>query len=217
MDITSIQNAVGLGNTAESPQQGIAGDFNTFLTLLTTQLQNQDPLEPTDTNEFTRQLVSFAGVEQQIRSNDKLEQLAALNVFGQRTGAVGFLGRTATIAGDTARHDGSGLGFEYTLPRAADGVELTIRDAFGNEVFSGRGETTAGRHEIFWPGLDENGAPVDPGTFTLSVNATNADGGRIPADVFVSAPVEKVETSGQVPTLTVGGREVTLDEILAVR
>lgn len=217
MDITSIQNAVGLGNGAQSSQQGIAGDFNTFLTLLTTQLQNQDPLEPTDTNEFTRQLVSFAGVEQQIRANDKLDQLAALNVFGQRTGAVGFLGRTATIEGDTARHDGNGLGFEYTLPRAADRVELTVRDAFGTEVFSERGETTAGRHDFVWPGVDKNGAPVDPGTFTLTVAATNADGGRIPTNVFVSAPVEKVETSGQVPTLTVGGREVTLDEILAVR
>ena len=72
----------------------IAGNFNTFLQLLTTQLQNQNPLDPLDTNQFTQQLVSFAQVEQQLRSNDQLSTLVSLQQTAQSTAALNFVGQT---------------------------------------------------------------------------------------------------------------------------
>src|SRR4030088_962846 len=80
----------------------LAGNFQTFLTLLTTQLQNQNPLSPLDTNQFTQQLVQFAGVEQQLKTNDQLTALVSLQQTAQSTQALGFVGKTAVVDGSTA-------------------------------------------------------------------------------------------------------------------
>src|SRR5512140_4009203 len=80
----------------------LAGNFQTFLTLLTTQLQNQNPLDPLDTNQFTQQLVQFAGVEQQLKTNDQLTALVSLQQTAQSTQALGFVGKTAVVDGSTA-------------------------------------------------------------------------------------------------------------------
>src|ERR1700716_4149648 len=86
-------------STASTATPGIADNFQTFLTLLTTQLKNQNPLDPLDTNQFTQQLVQFAGVEQQLKTN---AELAALQQSAQSTQALGFVGRTAVVDGNTA-------------------------------------------------------------------------------------------------------------------
>src|ERR1700744_6354532 len=80
----------------------IAGNFQSFLQLLTTQLQNQNPLSPLDTNQFTQQLVEFAGVQQQINTNDSLATLVSLQQTAQSTQALGFVGKTAVVSGSTA-------------------------------------------------------------------------------------------------------------------
>jgi len=218
MEIPALPPALGATN-GENPADtdGIAGDFNTFLTLLTTQLQNQDPLEPTDTNEFTRQLVSFAGVEQQIRANQKLDQLAQLTAFNQMNAAVDFIGREATIESDTGRHDGSGIDFAYELPKAAASARVDILDAAGNVVFSENAPTAAGRHEVPWPGLTDSGQPAPPGEFTLRVAARDGEGRTIEADRFVTGTVSEVTTNGEQPALRVAGQQVSLADILAVR
>lgn len=196
---------------------GIAEDFNTFLTLLTTQLQNQDPLEPTDTNEFTNQLVAFAGVEQQIRTNDNLELIAGINAFAQNTAAVSFLGREVTIAGDSGENRGDGIGFQYVLPVTADKSELEILDSEGDVVFRADGATAFGLHNFEWPGTSSSGAPLPPGTYRLRVVATDAEGSSIKADLFVRGRVSEVETGTSTPILTVDGRQVALQDVLAVR
>src|SRR5213596_2070497 len=112
--IASIANAVSSATgTAPSPGSGVAstpvaskavlaGNFDTFLKLLTTQLKNQNPLDPLDTNQFTQQLVQFAGVEQQLRTNDQLTALLALQQTAQSTQALTFVGKTAVVDGNTA-------------------------------------------------------------------------------------------------------------------
>src|SRR3954462_3431804 len=80
----------------------LAGNFQTFLTLLTTQLKNQNPLDPLDTNQFTAQLVQFAQVEQQLKSNDQLTTLVSLQKTGQATQALNLVGQTVAVDGDTA-------------------------------------------------------------------------------------------------------------------
>src|SRR3982075_4425230 len=81
----------------------LAGNFQTFLTLLTTQLQNQNPLSPLDTNQFTQQLVQFAGVEQQLKTNEELTSLVTLQQTAQSTQALGFVGKTAVVDGATTK------------------------------------------------------------------------------------------------------------------
>ncbi|WP_281301729.1 MULTISPECIES: flagellar hook capping FlgD N-terminal domain-containing protein [unclassified Iodidimonas] len=215
MDIGSI--TAGLSGQAQRATTGLVQDFNTFLTLLTTQLQNQDPLEPTDSNEFTRQLVSFAGVEQQIQSNQNLEDLATLTAFSQNAAAVNYLGKTVTIAGDTINHDGqSELSFEYLLPVTADSADVKILDAQGNVVFEQPGQTNFGVHRLSIDSFDGGNNPVPPGQYTLRIDARNAENKPIDTPLFVRAPVKEVETSGLTPLLTIGGQKVPLHEVSAV-
>src|SRR3954462_4168733 len=91
----------------------IAGNFQTFLQLLTTQLKNQNPLSPLDTNQFTQQLVQFAQVEQQIGMNSSLNALLSLQQAGQTSAALGFLGQAVTVSGDTAKLAGGRASWSF--------------------------------------------------------------------------------------------------------
>src|SRR5438132_14130472 len=98
-------SGVGSSSTTSalaSDHSTIAGNFDTFLQLLTTQLKNQNPLDPLDTNQFTQQLVQFAQVEQQINMNQSLSALIALQTATQASAAMGFLGSTVVVNGDTS-------------------------------------------------------------------------------------------------------------------
>ena len=94
----------------------LAGNFQTFLTLLTTQLQNQNPLDPLDTNQFTQQLVQFAGVEQQLKTNDQLTSLVALQQTAQATQALDFVGKTAVVDGSTAALTNASATWDLNVP-----------------------------------------------------------------------------------------------------
>src|SRR5262245_19999440 len=115
----------------------LAGNFQTFLTLLTTQLQNQNPLDPLDTNQFTQQLVQFAGVEQQLKTNDSLAQLVSLQQTTQATQALGFVGKTAVVDGTTATMKSSSATWHLNVPTSAT-VDISIANSSGQTVFTGK-------------------------------------------------------------------------------
>src|SRR6202521_6264312 len=124
----------------------IAGNFQSFLQLLTTQLQNQNPLSPLDTNQFTQQLVEFAGVQQQLNTNDSLATLVSLQQTAQSTQALGFVGKTAVVSGGTAALSKSTATWELTVPSASD-VNITIANSSGQTVFSGTYSVAAGNNQ----------------------------------------------------------------------
>src|ERR1700755_2285309 len=95
---SSSSGGTSLGSTTD---QSIAGNFQTFLSLLTTQLQNQNPLSPLDTNQFTQQLVEFAGGEQQLKTNDSLATLVTLQQTTENSQALEYVGKTAVVSGNT--------------------------------------------------------------------------------------------------------------------
>src|ERR1700710_1188126 len=103
----------------------LAGDFQAFLTLVTTQLQNQNPLDPLDTNQFTQQLVQFAGVEQQLKTNDQLTSLITLQQTAQSTQALGFVGKTAVVDGSTANVTNSSGVWDLSVPKDST-VQVSI-------------------------------------------------------------------------------------------
>src|SRR2546430_16214955 len=96
---TAPSASSGVPTTSAANKATPAGNFDTFLTLLTTQLQNQNPLDPLDTNQFTQQLVQFAGVEQQLKSNDQLKSLVELEKSAQSTQALVYVGNTVAEIG----------------------------------------------------------------------------------------------------------------------
>src|SRR5213595_2090892 len=122
--------------TASTATTGIADNFQTFLTLLTTQLQNQNPLDPLDTNQFTQQLVQFAGVEQQLKSNDQLASLVKLQTTAQSTQALNFVGATAVVDGSTASLASGGQATWALGVTKPSTVSVTIANSTGQTVFS---------------------------------------------------------------------------------
>src|SRR6266581_266953 len=116
---TSSSSGSSGSSLSSTTDATLAGNFQTFLTLLTTQLQNQNPLDPLDTNQFTQQLVQFAGVEQQLKTNDSLSQLVTLQQTTQATQALGFVGKTAEVAGTTATMTSSSATWHLNVPTDA--------------------------------------------------------------------------------------------------
>ena len=212
--LAALQNQGEQPSAAENSAIGLGEDFSTFLTLLTTQLQNQDPLDPTDTNEFTNQIVNFTGVEQQIRTNQNLEALADLTRVNNLASAASFLGQEALIEADTATHEGSGATFQYVLPETATSTTLEILNSDGEVILSQPGEVLRGANVFEWRGINNNGTTVPDGNYTLRVTSVDADDASIPATVLVQDTITEVETIGDTPIFTVGTNVVNQSDIL---
>src|SRR3977135_197079 len=170
---TKDASGASLTSTAGST---LAGNFQTFLTLLTTQLQNQNPLDPLDTNQFTQQLVQFAGVEQQLKTNDQLTSLVSLQQTAQSTQALGFVGKTAVVDGATTQLTNSAA--TWTLGVASNSnVAITIANSTGQNVFSGTYPVTAGANQAFsWDGKGNDGTQWPDGKYTMTETALAASG-----------------------------------------
>lgn len=204
------------GAQSASDRRQLDENLNQFLSLLVTQLQYQDPLQPMDTNEFTQQLVQFASVEQQINQNSHLEALLEAQNALQHVGLTGYLGTEVDVAGGNLSLLGSQARGSYTLGAGAADVTLTVSDAAGNVVRTGSGEHTAGRHEFRWDGRDDHGALLPDGSYTLSVAATAADGSMVPVTLTAAARVTGIAYDTAEPSLLLGGRTVPLSAVLAV-
>src|SRR5712692_10682624 len=134
--------------TSSTPTTGIADNFQTFLTLLTTQLQDQNPLDPLDTNQFTQQLVQFASVEQQLKTNDQLTTLVSLQKTAQSTQALGFVGKNALVDGSTATMTKGAASWLLGV-KTNSNVNISITNSTGQTVFSGNYPVTAGDNQAF--------------------------------------------------------------------
>ena len=193
-----------------SAQQQLAGNFSTFLTLLTTQLKNQDPLSPMDSNQFTQQLVEFSQVEQQIDTNTNLKSLISLGQNQSNTYAMSYLGKSVVFTnGEGALSNGS-ADWTYGLDNAATATTLTVTNSSGKIVYSKSGETTAGTHDFTWDGKDINGNQLADGTYTLAVSSTASDGSAVTTSVASKGVVSGIDLSGTSPQLVIGTMEIPL-------
>src|SRR5262249_43664607 len=172
---TTAPSGTSVANSSLTGQQQIAGNFDQFLKLLTTQLQNQNPLDPLDTNQFTEQLVQFAQVEQQINMNTSLTQLIALQQTAQTTQAVGLVGATVTVDGATAKLADGSATWTYS-PTKAGTATITIKDATGQLAYSGTQTVMPGEQNFTWNGKGNNGAQWPDGNYTISVNVKDTTG-----------------------------------------
>ena len=173
--ISFVPTATTTATTAADAKTSLAGNFNTFLTILTSQIQNQDPLKPMDSTEFTQQLVQFSGVEQQIKANSQLEALLTATRSNAGASLSGYLGQQAEINTPSAEFTGDAIHWRYTLPSDAAQSTVTVTDASGKVIFSKTGELAAGEHDFVWDGKGFNGQLVDEGkAYTIHVVAEDA-------------------------------------------
>ena len=206
--------------TASSSTSDIAGlssNFNTFLSLLTTQLKNQDPLSPLDTNQFTQQLVSFSQVEQAINTNTKLSSMLSLQQQDQSIAALPLVGHTVQYSDNQAAFtSGQTTTFEYDLPSQAASATITVTDPSGNIVLQTPADTAAGNHSFAWDGTGSDGNKVPDGTYTFNVSATATDRSAITAAISAFGKVDGVSSANGSATVDIGGVSEGLGNIVAI-
>jgi flagellar basal-body rod modification protein FlgD len=212
----SSSGSAAAGTNALASQQ-IAGNFQSFLTLLTTQLQNQNPLDPLDTNQFTQQLVEFAGVQQQLNTNDSLATLVSLQQTTQSTQALEFVGKSAAVNGATAPMVQSQAAWELSFPSDASAT-ITISAANGQTAFSGDFNITAGKNQPFiWNGLGSDGTTKWPdGNYTISVVAKDANNNPVAVATQIVGTVNSVDLTQSPPLLSIGNQTFTLNQINSI-
>lgn len=181
----------------EQSSAGLAQDFNDFLKLLTTQLQNQDPLSPMDSTEFTNQLVQFSQVEQQIRTNSYLETLVTLQDLSLTSIALGYIGMNVEVNGSEFQYE-EGQGayeFSYQLPAGgANDVKITIYDEQNQVVSEFVGAKSGGKNTAVWDGKDKDGNPAEGGNYRISIKAVDKEGKQIAAQTSITVLIDGIET-----------------------
>ncbi len=216
--MTTVSPTTSAAAPATKPDamKQLSGNFSTFLTLLTSQLKNQDPTSPMDSNQFTQQLVMYSQVEQQIDTNSNLKTLISQGTSNAAAVTTGYLGKKVSIINGNAALTGGAASWTYNLPTAAATNQLSITDANGKTVYTGTGELTAGNHSFAWNGKDNNGNQLADGAYTLNVTAAGPAGGAVASAVASAGVVSQIDMTGPTPKLVIGTMEVDLSDVAAV-
>jgi len=205
----------GTGNAALSNV-----DFTTYITLLTQQLKNQDPLKPMDSQQFTSEIATYAQLEQQIKGNDLLQKLSDNKDYGMQTLAASYLGKEVLADNDKISFNGSApVDFGYTLSKAAAGAEVVISDSSGKAVRTLKVDTQEGLHALTWDGKDDKGALLGQGTYSLKVKAVDGEGDVISAtsQTYLKAMEMVTQSDGTISVKLSNGKVVDFSDIKSLR
>lgn len=218
MVTTPVTSGSSVTNTASGNAAAkLTSNFETFLTLLTTQLKNQDPTAPMDSNQFTQQLVQFSQVEQQIQTNTNLNSLLAQGSTMSAAYATSYLGKMVSVTNGQASLQDGAANWTYTLGATASEASLTITNDKGRVVFTGpAADKTAGTHSFTWNGKDNNGNALPGGAYKLTVTAAANDGSKVTSSVASAGMVSQIDMTGGAPQFVIGNMQVSLAEIAAV-
>ncbi|HUH77732.1 MAG TPA: flagellar hook assembly protein FlgD [Devosia sp.] len=205
-------------NSMSNSRSTIAENFDTFLSILTTQLKNQNPLDPMDTNQFTAQLVQFTGVEQQLKTNEFLQTLMLAGQNTAKSEAVSYIGKQVTASGVSGElTDSEPVFWPYTADAAVANATVTIKNANGQVVYSEVGSLNAGAGIFRWDGNGSDGSVQPKGIYSIAIQGTNVAGTAIKISTSSIGVVTGVDFTGNVPVLTVGSRKVAITDVTDVR
>lgn len=193
----------------------ISSDFETFLLMLTTQMENQDPLNPIESSDYAVQLATFSSVEQQVKTNDLLTGLSGqmgLMGMAQLAGWVGMEARAAT----PVYFDGAPVTISPNPASTAQEAILVVRDADGNEVE--RTNIAVSTEPLVWAGVDENGAPLANGVYSFHLESYGHDSLLSTTDVDVYSRISEARNQGGQTVLVLeGGIEVPASAVNSLR
>jgi flagellar basal-body rod modification protein FlgD len=219
---TSATNATATNNTSSSTNSALAQfstNFDQFLTLLTAQLQHQDPMSPMDSTQFTSQLVQFTGVEQGILQNQNLKQLIALQSDSQMSSAVGYIGKTINQAGNQVLLSGSSGTVDYNVTDpTTTKVTITITDTSGTVIRTATVDSPSTGQNVFnWDGRNNTGTVVPDGTYNVKVQGTNAQNNPTTVGTGGNGVVTDVSlVNGQLVLTTQSGVQVPISDVNSV-
>lgn len=220
MDIQTQQSSqLAAPTTANSQSQGsssaLASDFETFLKMLTTQMENQDPLNPVESSDFAVQLATFSGVEQQIRTNALLEDVAGgfgISGLAQISGWVGMEARLNA----PAQFNGTPITLAPEPEPGSEAAYLVVKDSGGNTV--SREQLPLGASTVDWAGVGDSGSPLPNGTYVFSVESIKQ--GEVTATTSVdhyALVVEARQTDVGLSVVLASGEAVNSNDVRALR
>jgi flagellar basal-body rod modification protein FlgD len=195
--------------------RALTSDFNTFLRMLTVQMQNQDPLNPIDSADYAVQLATFSGVEQQVRTNELLGALSAQLQLSGLSEMAGWVGKEARAA-MSARFDGAPITLSPNPAAEADSAQLVVKDAQGREI--ARGPVPVSAEPIEWAGVGSNGTPLPNGTYSFELVSMKSGEVLRTDPVELYGVVREVRAEGgEVVLVMEGGATVPASRVTALR
>lgn len=208
----SLPGAAGATGTKSAE---ISSDFETFLKMLTVQMQNQDPLNPVDSSDYAVQLATFSGVEQQVQTNDLLKGLATILGTSGMAQMAGWVGKEAR-APTAGYFDGDPITLAPNPASIADTAQIVVHNADGQEV--DRFDVPVSAEPITWSGLDSDGYPREIGLYSFEV-ISFAGGEALTQDtVDVYSTVTEVRSQGGETVLILeGGAAIAASQVSALR
>jgi flagellar basal-body rod modification protein FlgD len=214
---SGVTSATGsaLTNTGTNALASLSSNFSDFLSLLMTQLQNQDPSSPMDSNQFTSELVQFTQVEQQINTNQDLTQMINLTQASQVEQSSSMLGKPVTVSGDqlTLQNGNSEISFNTSAPEA---VGITVYNSSGSAVISQTMTTVAGANTWSWDGSGPNGVTEPDGAYTVSVTQIGQTGTSAAVSFNTIGTATAVQNLNGTVELQMGGLTVPFSQVVQV-
>jgi flagellar basal-body rod modification protein FlgD len=215
MAVSGVSGTSGTSSLNQS-RATIAENFDTFLQILTTQLRNQNPLDPLDTNQFTQQLVQFTGVEQQLKTNEYLEAMITSTQNSGNAQAVSYVGKVVTAEGSKSELVNGSARWHFAVETAAN-ITATVRDQNGNVVYTKTGSVAQGESVFTWDGVGDDGRTRADGSYTITIEGRDSNGKLVPVSTEMTGEVTGVDFTGTEPVLMIGTARVNLSAVLSVR
>jgi len=220
MDIASasaaVQAATG-SNKSSTAAAALAGNFDTFLRLLTTQLKHQDPTNPMSSDQFTQQLVQMSGVEQSIQTNRNLETLITAYAIQNSNLSVSLLGKEVTGSGTGALLKDGAANWTFAVAADAPDTTLQVINADGATVYSEKMDASKGEHQFAWDGKNASGVEQPEGTYFLKIVANTSSGAPVAVDTRTTGVVTAIDLTSTDPMLTVNGAQIRYSQITSVK
>ena len=215
MEIVATNSQSTTSNASQANDQ-LFEDYEAFLQLLTTQLQHQDPLDPMDTAEYTDQLTQYAILEQNVATNDNLEQLIGLTTTSTNTAALQYIGQTAEIDSNYAMLSDGSATWSYSPSETTAEVSLIVRDQDGRQVYEESGETGIGEQTFVWDGQTNRGSTAANGIYSLEVVASDRNGEAVATEVTSFGEITGVDTTDGNVVYVVGELRVSEAALLGI-
>lgn len=209
-------NTTAASSASSESLANLSNNLDNFLTILTTQLQFQDPLSPLDTHEFTNQLVLFTSVEQQVQQNKNLENLVTLQKNSVALGSVSYIGQVIEANGSATNLEDSIAKTTYFLPKNALTARLTITDSSGDVVLNRDIPSDAGVHTFIWDGKNTQGIQQPDGPYQFTITAKDNQDQLIKHSQTVFGTVTGVQFDSGNAILLMGDIPVPLSDINGV-